>query len=327
MARNTPLVLVRGMLKSECQKSGLSTSTAQDAEINQIIFDTQQWLASSFDWPFLQCRWDITVQPGSRYLPFPTQDDDGNTYSIDFERAGKLSLFIKWNEIWQPIEYGIRELEELNYIDSDLGQVLDPVQRWQFDDEGKFEIWPINASTQTLRFVGQRNTTELRIQLPYVNNVVLTNAGSGYTSAPTVSFSGGGGSGAAATAQYSNGFITGITITNGGTGYTSAPTVAFAGGGGANAAATAYTSLLVGWNDAATVNLDDLMVAYYGAAEYALREEREDIGKLLLSKGNDRMSQVRRTYPVLQQPCTIGGGTTFTRKQLRLIPMVVVGSR
>lgn len=69
--------------------------------------------------------------------------------------------------------------------------------------------------------------------------------GSGYTSAPTVSFSGGGGTGAAGTAVVTNGRVTGITITNGGTGYTSAPTIAFTGGGGTGAAATAVLTAQV----------------------------------------------------------------------------------
>ena len=58
-----------------------------------------------------------------------------------------------------------------------------------------------------------------------VSSVSVTNAGSGYTSAPNVSFSGGAGSGAQATATVSSGEVTGITVTNGGSGYTSAPTV------------------------------------------------------------------------------------------------------
>lgn len=60
-------------------------------------------------------------------------------------------------------------------------------------------------------------------------------SGSGYTSAPTVSFSGGGGSGAAATATISGGAVTGATITNAGSGYTSPPTVSLSGGGGSGA--------------------------------------------------------------------------------------------
>jgi len=60
----------------------------------------------------------------------------------------------------------------------------------------------------------------------------------GYTSVPSVSFSGGGGSGAAATAVIDNGRITAINVTAGGTGYTTAPAVVIGGTGGATATAT-----------------------------------------------------------------------------------------
>tara|TARA_R100001443_G_scaffold17593_1_gene28131 strand:+ start:663 stop:1811 length:1149 start_codon:yes stop_codon:yes gene_type:complete len=71
--------------------------------------------------------------------------------------------------------------------------------------------------------------------------VNITNAGSGYTSAPTVSFSAapGGGTTATGTAAIYGGKVDSITITNPGSGYTSAPTVSFSGGGGSSAAATA----------------------------------------------------------------------------------------
>ena len=59
----------------------------------------------------------------------------------------------------------------------------------------------------------------------------MTNGGTGYTSNPTVSFSGGGGSGAAATATYLPGYVDSLILINPGTGYTSAPTIAFTGGG------------------------------------------------------------------------------------------------
>jgi phage tail sheath protein FI len=76
-----------------------------------------------------------------------------------------------------------------------------------------------------------------------ISGVTVTAQGTGYTSAPTVGFSGGGGSGAAATAVLGTGANAGkvvsITVTNPGTGYTSAPTVALTGGGGSGATATA----------------------------------------------------------------------------------------
>lgn len=55
------------------------------------------------------------------------------------------------------------------------------------------------------------------------------------TSAPTVSISGGSGSGAAATVAVSNGAISTCTITGGGTGYTSTPTATVSGGSGSGA--------------------------------------------------------------------------------------------
>jgi hypothetical protein len=59
-----------------------------------------------------------------------------------------------------------------------------------------------------------------------VRSIVISNAGSGYTVAPAVTFSGTGG--AAATAIISGGKVVGITITNRGYGYTVAPTITIA---------------------------------------------------------------------------------------------------
>ena len=69
----------------------------------------------------------------------------------------------------------------------------------------------------------------------------ISNGGAGYSSAPTVVFTGGGGTGAAATATEAGGAVTAITLTNPGSGYTSAPTISFTGGGTptTNAAVTA----------------------------------------------------------------------------------------
>lgn len=76
-----------------------------------------------------------------------------------------------------------------------------------------------------------------------LNSAVVTNPGSGYASAPTVSFSGGGGTGAAAAAIIQNGSVIEITITNPGSGYTSAPSVSLSGGG-FDTAATASSTIV-----------------------------------------------------------------------------------
>jgi hypothetical protein len=70
-----------------------------------------------------------------------------------------------------------------------------------------------------------------------VFGVRVTNFGSGYTTA-TVNITGGGGTGATATASIVGGLIFSITITNAGSGYTSLPTISITGDGtGASAIA------------------------------------------------------------------------------------------
>ncbi|NBT90385.1 MAG: hypothetical protein EBT50_06075 [Verrucomicrobia bacterium] len=76
---------------------------------------------------------------------------------------------------------------------------------------------PINLGTKTLTTPG------------------ILYGGSGYTSAPTASFSTSGGTGAAATTTVGAGAVTGVTLDAAGSGYTSNPLVTLSGGGGSNA--------------------------------------------------------------------------------------------
>jgi CSLREA domain-containing protein len=72
-----------------------------------------------------------------------------------------------------------------------------------------------------------------------ITNPAILNGGTGYTSAPTVTFTGGGATTqATGVATIANGAVTGVTITANGEGYTSAPTIMFTGGGGSGAAAS-----------------------------------------------------------------------------------------
>jgi hypothetical protein len=80
-----------------------------------------------------------------------------------------------------------------------------------------------------------------------VNNITITNAGSGYTVAPIITINGGGATKAAtATATITSGKITAITVTDGGSFYISNPTItiASANGVGSGGAATATVSNL-----------------------------------------------------------------------------------
>ena len=82
-----------------------------------------------------------------------------------------------------------------------------------------------------------------------VQQIVITNGGTGYTSIPTVTISAPGGGGIQATGTANVNFVsvdggptnlvTSVTITNSGIGYTSQPTVTIMGGGGTGATAMA----------------------------------------------------------------------------------------
>jgi hypothetical protein len=73
-----------------------------------------------------------------------------------------------------------------------------------------------------------------------VDTILVTSAGTGYSSAPSVAITGDGtGATATATIDIGSGAVTAITITNAGTGYTFA-NIGISGGGGASATATAF---------------------------------------------------------------------------------------
>jgi hypothetical protein len=78
------------------------------------------------------------------------------------------------------------------------------------------------------------NETLLRVQ-----GVELTNPGFGYTVAPQISFTGGGGAGAEVISTIGDGIVGIITVTNGGSGYMNPPSVSFVGISSISAQATA----------------------------------------------------------------------------------------
>jgi FtsP/CotA-like multicopper oxidase with cupredoxin domain len=109
--------------------------------------------------------------------------------------------------------------------------------------EPQFPAGNGNAATPT--YVPIQGTSLSGWYTGQIGSITLTTGGSGYSSAPTVSFSGGGGSGATAALTFVGANVNSLALTAGGTGYTTAPTVVFGGGGGVGAAATATITRMV----------------------------------------------------------------------------------
>lgn len=102
-----------------------------------------------------------------------------------------------------------------------------------------------NAVTTATVSLGYKVLNNAGTALGPVLGVYMIGRGAGYTSVPVITFTGGGGTGAAATATINAaGQVTGIHVTATGSGYTSAPTVVFTGGGFSTVAtATAVVAL------------------------------------------------------------------------------------
>lgn len=113
------------------------------------------------------------------------------------------------------------------YTDTDCNNAINEARRKIVADTGCLRQLQIIYLTQNVEAYTFGQLTGLFVSA----------GGSGYVTAPVVTFIGGGGIGAAATALISNGVVTGFTITNYGQDYTSAPTVMLTGGGGTAAVA------------------------------------------------------------------------------------------
>jgi hypothetical protein len=92
-----------------------------------------------------------------------------------------------------------------------------------FTAAGQFEFALVTSTN-----VGRQATAVATNTSGFITGIGVVNPGNGYTTAPTITVSGGGGSGATASATVSSGKVAGITVTDAGSGYTSAPTVTIA---------------------------------------------------------------------------------------------------
>ena len=166
MSRGIALSVCRTQLKAELGDA-LETNSATDTRYNYLLANWQSDLANEYDWSFLKRQWDVSADSGDRYIDLPTADIRGVASTPNFERPCKVDVF--YNEFYNVLCYGIGP-REYNYQNSDLDERLDPIQRWQVAtntgeaaNDDQIEIWPIPDTTQTLRFVGQRQVNAFAV--------------------------------------------------------------------------------------------------------------------------------------------------------------------
>ena len=120
------------------------------------------------------------------------------------------------------------------------------------NDGSGFSSAPLVSISTSPSGLGGSNATAVafttsRANVTSVEKILITNAGFGYTVAPTITFTGGGGTGVAATCSIktSGKGVVRYVVSDGGIGFGTAPTVTITGGGGTGAVGLAS----IGIND------------------------------------------------------------------------------
>lgn len=323
MAEGTTLGNVLQLLKADLGYALTpGVATAQDTELLYRIFSKQNWLTSEYDWPFLKLHWTTVLNTGTRYGAIPVINDISNQVTpINFVRP--VLVEVAWNNFWQKVQYGIGS-EQYNYVNSDLGNQLSPIQRWQFTSSTTMEIWPIAASSQQLRFTGQRMVTNL-----YSNPLGVIVAGAGITAA----------NGAYIWNPASNKYEQGIySLFFNGTSweidsnvtamlYTSL-TLAGAwsiGAGAGTGPAPGVLATPADFNLNAAVDLDDQMVMLFVSADVKARMGRKD-AQFTAQEATRRMERIRACYPSVYKSLAINSGKMDDARLIRNVPMVVIAS-
>lgn len=160
----------------------------------------------------------------------------------DLPGGFKPECFVKgWLDDDHESDVVLRADEYLRWQRSENDSHATP-QILAFTSSSAGQVWPTPNDDYTLTMRWWRNlpviwtpggsmqaTATATVAAGAVTAISVTSSGFGYLTAPAVTFSGGAGSSAAATAVLDEfGCVARVTVTNAGTGYTSAPTVTIA---------------------------------------------------------------------------------------------------
>ena len=132
-----------------------------------------------------------------------------------------------------------------NYADQETYNIFLSTNNIVLPDFITNAVYNVHNPNLTLNTIAL-NTPANVVGATGIGYISVTAGGSGYPSGSatvTVNFTGGGGTGAAATAFVYNGVIIAIRMTAFGSGYTTAPTISFTASSGSGAAATAKVGL------------------------------------------------------------------------------------
>lgn len=171
MRAGVTLAVLRNEVLIESGNSTAAGHTAQLTErINHLLNRMERQIARRPGWKVLEAEVEVIVPANSAFGTLPTE----------FEFSRVSSVWTNYGSDWLPVTYGIGICERSLYDD---GQRASPIQRWEIQYPGTttFEVWPISASAETLRFTGRRSvgvmTTDSDVCVLDGDALVLLTAG------------------------------------------------------------------------------------------------------------------------------------------------------
>lgn len=220
------------------------------------------------------------------YNVYKVINNDGNTAST-VKPTGTSTGYITTADgyIWKYM-YTVSAADALKFLSTDFMPV-----RYVTSDPGAGQPYKAQFDTAAAAVAGQ------------IKQIKITNAGSGYSSAPTITITGDGAS-ATATATVSGGNITAITITNTGSNYTQA-SITVSGGGGSSGAVKAIISPPGGHSSSAVDELGGFYVMNNVRLEYA-----DGSGDFPVSNDYRRIGLIRD--PFNHGTTTVSSATTLS---------------
>jgi hypothetical protein len=163
------------------------------------------------------------------FNPITITDTGSGTFYLQLSRT----FSIGFNNLWIGDFNGLNN-GSLVYLSSDyLFPTISPTTTSAY-------IEKVSSSTNLAKLYKNNPGAGFNFSIPTgTQNIQITSGGTGYTAPPIVSFIGGSGSGATASANVT-GEVTGFLVNTGGSGYLTPPTITFSGGGGTGASAIAF---------------------------------------------------------------------------------------
>ena len=163
MARGVTLSEMITELRHEANQSADAALGIQSRDkCAHLLRKAQNLLWIEHDWQFLKVNRFEVMADGQRYYDFPSDLDPDQIDRVDYKGAATSN--------WRPV-YRYITTDDLNEVDSQIGEERDGVLKWDLNDDGdQFEVWPMPATNGTntsssqsyiIRFHGVRNLSAL----------------------------------------------------------------------------------------------------------------------------------------------------------------------